>query len=80
MRLAHLMSSLSFELTVPAVFVTLSLSSSHAYSGRHEMISPDHVFSRLIVPRAVGWTCQKRVGGVTKGRAATAGIKCLVRS
>ena len=78
------MSSLSFELTdVPAVFIalSLSLSLSYAYSVRHEMISPDHVFSRLIVPRAEGWTCEKRVGGVTKGRLdAAAEIKCLVRS
>ena len=44
------------------------------------MSSPDHVFSGLIVPRAEGRTCQKRVRCVTKGRTTAAvGIR-LVRS
>ena len=64
-----------------AISLSLSLSSSCACSGHYEMSSPDHVFSGLIMPRAVGRTCQKRVGGVTKGRATTAAAqRCLVRS
>ena len=62
--------------------LSLFLSSSCLYSGHHKVSSPDHVFSGLIMPRAVGRTCQKRVGGVTKGRAAAAAAaqRCLVRS